>query len=148
MEYVASDILIGALIGIGRAVDGNEHLITNESDEVVIRCLQSAGKGEPVSSELMAQVDAVKRKMVPDCFFCASPCGRTDAYDLSRLEKLDKEERELKRTLIDKLCQIAGQENRHNTELLYRCLTALGIEEIDQDVLKVLCGETDALLEK
>lgn len=132
--------LYGALIGIARATDGNEHLITARSTAFLLKAL-----AHPEQATL-AEAREEKRNMVPNCFACASPCGRTADYDLDRLEALDPEIRQKKLALLEglrALAPIPGAE-RHS-QLFYHGLIAVGMEDLPEKTLLALLQELDTV---
>lgn len=126
--------LIGELVGLARATDGNEHLITPDSTAVLRRCLSACGEDLVSAEELLALVDQAKRKMVPDCFLCANPCGKNAPYDLSRLADQPEWVRVLKEELLAAACRYAGQGGEDL--LLYQVLILVGMEDAEEDILR------------
>lgn len=131
--------LIGALIGMARATDGNEHLISLSSTAVAVAALTATSPEH--MQQLLGRVEDEKRKMVPDCFKCANPCGRTAAYNLDRLEQVDSEVRELKLRLLSGVRRIAASapEVRKQAEsLIYMGLVVIGMEDYTAEDLKTV----------
>lgn len=121
--------LIGALVGLARATDGNEHLISKDSTTAILTCLNAAPSNQEELHFYLNLVDEVKQKMVPDCFHCANPCGRTSAYDLSALDKEPPEIQQAKLAILSRLYALAkDDENPDRSPLLYRGLIALGLD--------------------
>ena len=79
----AQDRLVGALIGLSRAVDNNEHLITPDTNAALLRALTAATPAECEAA--LTALQQQKRLLVPNCFDCASPCGRTADCDFPAL---------------------------------------------------------------
>ena len=131
--------LLGELIGLARATEGNEHLISPSVTAVVIKCL-AAGEAisEPEMEVLLREVDAEKRNMVPNCFCCAAPCGRNNAFDLGQLEKEAPALRDLKLQLLSRLRQLAAWDCREDPGVYYTGLIAVGIEGIEPRFLTQL----------
>lgn len=81
--------LTGALIGIVRASRGNEHLPRGKINSLIIESLFASLTNVNFDNEslgsLLERAKAAKLSMVPDCFTCASSCGRTDDYDMQEL---------------------------------------------------------------
>ena len=72
--------LVCALIGLVRAVEGNEHLLTPHTDFLLIKGLLFSKPGEVKPDAvryLLEEVAAEKKRIIPNCFLCAMPCGRT-----------------------------------------------------------------------
>lgn len=135
--------LMGALIGLARATEGNEHLITPEVTAVVAACLTAT---DPEHMTLcLNRVAEEKRKMVPDCFYCASPCGRTSDYDISRLQTAAPEVRQLKAQLLEDLRRLAPVVAEKDSLVIYKVLIAVGIDEFSVEELLPIAQELRSL---
>ena len=81
--------MLGALVGLARATEGNEDLITIETNNLALECLAVVEMDINIEEidlgNLIERLDEEKRKFVPKCYSCASPCGRNNNYDASRL---------------------------------------------------------------
>lgn len=133
MQNNIQNELIGALIGLARATDGNEHLITDSSTAVIVESLRAS---DPAHMEVMlTRVEEEKRKMVPNCFTCACPCGRTDPYDLNQLDNAEPQVRELKIQILSQIRNLAHSSMKDIEPLLYKALIVIGIEEFSADDL-------------
>lgn len=131
--------LTGALIGIARAVDGNEHLISASTDQIVQEGL-SALLHDPdggLLAVLIQRVKEEKRRLVPHCFECAAPCGKNNDYDMRRLEEADEEVRSLKLLLLSGIQWMAvyarhaaalGRTDPEVDRFFYQALFAIGEE--------------------
>lgn len=109
------DELTGALIGLARAAD-TAPAVSNETYQVMIETLL-AGMPAADSSEmsLLAWIDRVhaeKFKVVPDCAVCASQCGRTADYDMSKIWNAPEEIRSLKVLILLGIRGIAAYARR------------------------------------
>lgn len=144
----SQDKLIGALIGLARATDGNEHLISDSSTSVVVESLfamqTNASLDNSILETLLERVEQEKRKMVPDCFTCAAPCGKNREYDMRRLWDADAEERSLKSLLLlgirglSAYAHHAAERGRHDREVdrfFYKALVVIGIDGLGRDLL-------------
>lgn len=116
--------LIGALIGIARATDGSEHLITPEVTAFLRRALQENTADEAVASRLVKEAEEVKRSMVPNCFLCANPCGRTSDYDLKEMRRESQAVREKKEAIL----AVLRNPDALSDGAIYRGLFAIGLE--------------------
>ena len=110
--------LIGKLIGLARATEGNEHLI-RESLFTLIRASLSQEIDE---KKLIKLCDEEKKYLVPDCFSCMCPCGRTSDYDIEELEEESGVGRDLRAIILNELFYQKGIDNN----LLLRALYAVG----------------------
>ena len=143
--------LTGALIGLARATDGNEHLITERATAAVVEGLAAPkDAGTQTLEALLERVQEEKRKMVPNCFTCASPCGRTSDYDLRRLDLAEEEVTSLKRELLRGVGEIARLEQRPEgaDHFLYKALIVVGMEDWSADMLRPVAEEMGRLLNR
>ena len=129
------DRLLGELIGLARATEGNEHLITPAVTAVVIRCLAAAEQPEEKLESLLAEVEEEKRNMVPNCFCCASPCGRNNAFDLQKLREEPVDIQTKKRQILEGLQALATDGSETPADIFCTGLIAVGIEGIDPKFL-------------
>lgn len=127
--------LMGALIGLSRAVDGNEHLISPSSTALVIDALAAERANETTLRELRIRAEEEKRKMVPNCFLCANPCGRTSDFDLNELDHADAEVRGLKYQILSRIRTLAASKVSYDPILLYQALVVIGMDDYNADDL-------------
>ena len=125
----AQDRLVGALIGLSRAVDNNEHLITPDTNAALLRALTAATSAECEAA--LTALQQQKRLLVPNCFDCASPCGRTADCDFPALLDAAPDARDARLSLLDALRALARAQSTPTPDacaFLYRGLFALGTE--------------------
>lgn len=125
----AQDRLVGALIGLSRAVDNNEHLITPDTNAALLRALTAATPAEAEAA--LTALQQQKRLLVPNCFDCASPCGRTADCDFPALLDAAPDARAARLSLLDILRTLARAQSTPDPAacaFLYRALFALGTE--------------------
>ena len=133
--------LVGALIGIARAVDGNEHLISGSTDKIVreglAAALPDANLGKDSLSALIQRAEDEKKKLIPLCYECAAPCGKNHNYDMRRLCTADEDICSLKllilcgiRSMAAYACRAAelGQTDHEVSRFFYQALFAIGEE--------------------
>lgn len=134
--------LLGELVGLARATEGNEHLITESVTEILAEILIAEVSDEAQYAAYSGKIDAAKQEMVPDCFHCANPCGRTAALDLKTLENESRQVREAKLAILDAIRTIARSARSRETDLkLYRGLVLLGLEGYSSEELTALFAE-------
>ncbi|MBR3972781.1 MAG: hypothetical protein IKJ99_02375 [Oscillospiraceae bacterium] len=127
--------VIGALIGLARATDGNEHLISEDVTAVIIEALTSS------DNQILEKIDEEKRKMVPGCFACANPCGRTAYFDFAELQKADEEVCCLKMQILKSLQQLAHSQENADQVLFYKGLIVVGMEDYSAEDLRPVAQE-------
>lgn len=120
------DRILGELIGLARCTENNEHLISASTTSLVLEALACA------DGALLPRIEAEKRRMVPDCFACASPCGRNNAYDVSRIPEMEKAEKQRIMAALSALCRPLSREGERT---LYHLLILLGVEGLDSEEL-------------
>lgn len=144
--------LAGRLIGLARATEGNEHMITESTAPALVEGLVALSEQDQPDREMVAAMMDIlreeKRKLVPDCFLCAAPCGRTADYELENLRHAPEEARELKYRLLTGAGNLAvairrsgGDDKVHN--LLYKALIAVGIDEFGPQELLPIVQEVE-----
>ena len=134
------DELTGALIGLARATEGNEDLVSSSTDNVVLEGLFAAAadvSSDKTITELIARVQEEKRKLVPNCFGCAEPCGRTGDYDMQELWTADKDTRALKTLILLGIrgmaayaypASVLGYTDKAVNSFVYKALFAIGMD--------------------
>ena len=97
------DELTGALIGLARAVDSTT-AISKRTGQIIIEGLFTTVTNvnfDDASIENMIQkVRAEKKRLVPDCSKCQSPCVKTDEYDMQQLWNANEDIRSLKSLIL------------------------------------------------
>ena len=134
--------LLGELVGLARATEGNEHLISESVTGIITEILNADVCSESEYTAYSGKIDATKREMVPDCFHCANPCGRTAPLDLKSLEGESRQIREAKFAILDEIRALARSERSQKADLkLYRVLVLLGVEGYSPEELTALFAE-------
>ena len=145
------DRLTGALIGIARASNGNEHLLTKEINSLVIESLFATLTNVNFDNDslngLLTRAEQAKKSMVPDCFACASSCGRTDDYDMSMLWNAQEDIRSLKSLILFGIRGVAayayhaavlGYHSEVVENFLYKALFVIGEDMTMEELLPVV----------
>ena len=105
------DVLIGALIGLARAID-DPATVSDETWTVMTEgLLATAPDACPVDAAIEAlirKVRAEKERLAPGCSQCMAPCGRTADYDMQALWNAEEEVRTLKLRILADLREIAA----------------------------------------
>ncbi len=162
------DQLTGALIGLARSREGNEDLITKETDQLILEGLfttiTNVNFNNKTIQDLIHRVEDEKNRLVPDCSVCTSPCGRNDNYDMNQIWNAQEDIRSLKSLILFGIrgmaayayhAQVLGYTDPEVNRFFYEALFGIGMdswgmEELLPLVLKV--GEVNlkcmALLDK
>ena len=152
--HPTQDELTGALIGLARAVDGNEDLVTEKTDALMIESLfMTLTNVNFDDSRIQAQIDRVHReqgRMIPRCAVCASPCGRNEDYNMEQLWQAEENIRSLKSLLLFGLrgmaayayhAMVLGYTDNTVNQFFYEALMQIGLdltmEELLPEVLKL-----------
>lgn len=147
---VLQDELTGALVGLVRATENNEHLITDELNRLIMEGLMITVMKEGFDSsrvtELTGRVRAAKERLVPDCYHCASPCGRTDDYDMRSVWDADRDVCALKSLILFAArgmaaeayqASLCGQKDEAVNHFFYKALFAVGMDWGKEELLPV-----------
>lgn len=147
--------LLGKLIGLARATDGNEHLISASATAVIVESLAAILREDSASGmleKLMERVTEEKRNMVPDCFRCASPCGKNNDYDMSKLWNADADIRSLKVEILNGIVPMANHALRgaglgYHDEVVdrffYKALIVVGMDDYTAEDLRLIVAEME-----
>lgn len=136
--------LIGALIGLARATDGNT-VRTKETGRLIREGLLALNGKD--CEELIYKIHAEKRILAPDCATCGAPCGKTADYDINLWKKEEDPVREQKWLLLDRLTQLAATDksSAYASDIDYfltKSLFALG-ESWEEEWIAALVKEAD-----
>ena len=136
------DRLTGALIGLARATDGNDHMLSASTADVVVEGLFATLTNVNFDNDALLaigdRVDAEKRKLVPECYKCAASCGRNNDYDMQKLWNAQEDIRSLKSLILFGIRGVAayayhaavlGYRDETIHKFLYKALFAIGMDD-------------------
>ena len=142
------DELTGALIGLARATEGNEQLVTEEMNQLVLEGLFTTITNVNFNDEtlklLIDKIEDTKKKLVPNCFTCSDSCGRNNNFDMSTLWTTDEDIRSLKSLILFGIRGIAayayhasvlGYTDETISKFFYKALFAIGMKDWGMDKL-------------
>lgn len=132
------DKLLGALVGLARATDADEHLTTPTATALILRALNGS---DAETEALLARAGEEKQKIVPNCATCAAPCGRTADYDMKKLHSALPPVREAKLRILQALKALAANFRADNSVLLYKGLIYLGLDDLEMDAYTAVAEE-------
>ncbi len=97
------DELTGALVGLARATDNAPDV--NEGTwklmiEGLFTTITNVNFNESTIKKFIEHIHQEKRRLVPDCSVCASPCGRTADYDMNEMWNANEDIRSLKSLIL------------------------------------------------
>ena len=127
--------LVGRLVGLVRAAEGNEDLVDAGTMDLIREAL--AGDDDSRIADLEVRIAAEKRRLAPDCITCAVKCGRTDDWDPSSLDEDGDEVRALKLSLIEHLGVNA---KRMTDDDILRALYHIGLAGLEPQDLELFFG--------
>lgn len=142
------DELTGALIGLARAAEGNEHLVNEEMNQLVLEGLFTTVTNVNFNDEtlkiLIYKIENAKKKLVPNCFTCSGSCGRNDNFDMNTLWTTDEDVRSLKSLILFGIrgmaayayhASVLGYTDETISKFFYKALFAVGMKEWGMDEL-------------
>ena len=142
------DELTGALIGLARAAGGNELLVTEEMNQLVLEGLFTTITNVNFNDEtlklLIDKIEDTKKKLVPNCFTCSDSCGRNNNFDMSTLWTTDEDIRSLKSLILFGIrgmaayayhASVLGYTDETISKFFYKALFAIGMKDWGMDKL-------------
>ena len=142
------DELTGALIGLARAVGGNEHLVTEEMNQLVLEGLFTTITNVNFNDETLklfiSKIEDTKKKLVPNCFTCSGSCGRNNNFDMNTLWTTDEDIRSLKSLILFGIrgmaayayhASVLGYTDETISKFFYKALFAIGMKDWEMDEL-------------
>ena len=142
------DELTGALIGLARAAEGNEHLVNEEMNQLVLEGLFTTVTNVNFNDEtlkiLIFKIENAKKKLVPNCFTCSGSCGRNDNFDMNTLWTTDEDVRSLKSLILFGIrgmaayayhASVLGYTDETISKFFYKALFAVGMKDWGMDEL-------------
>ena len=131
MSPTPYDALLGAIIGLARATEGNEDLLTASTHQATLEALSmEADEKEKAIIKMISAVREEKRKLVPNCFDCAMSCGRTSDFDLRELALEEEALRTAKLELLSDLRALAKSTDISSPKIpcFYEALCFIGYD--------------------
>ena len=148
-------VLLGALIGIGRAAETSAHLIDRSLDLYILQALASCDDPSVTDEQALEFAQALNEEkaiLVPDCAMCCEPCGRTDDYDFASMADETDSIIRLKENIISLAIKKATEllEPAQDGESLllfpfYRALFAIGARDWDENDLQSVIDELGSM---
>ena len=142
------DELTGALIGLARAAEGNEHLVNEEMNQLILEGLFTTVTNVNFNDEtlklLIDKIEDTKKKLVPNCFTCSDSCGRNNNFDMSTLWTTDEDIRSLKSLILFGIrgmaayayhASVLGYTDETISKFFYKALFAIGMKDWGMDKL-------------
>lgn len=142
------DELTGALIGLACATEGNEQLVTEEMNQLVLEGLFTTITNVNFNDEtlklLIDKIEDTKKKLVPNCFTCSDSCGRNNNFDMSTLWTTDEDIRSLKSLILFGIrgmaayayhASVLGYTDETISKFFYKALFAIGMKDWGMDKL-------------
>ena len=142
------DELTGALIGLARATEGNEQLVTEEMNQLVLEGLfttiTNVNFNDEILKLLIDKIEDTKKKLVPNCFTCSDSCGRNNNFDMSTLWTTDEDIRSLKSLILFGIrgmaayayhASVLGYTDETISKFFYKALFAIGMKDWGMDKL-------------
>ena len=120
--------LLGALVGLSRAANGSEDMITSETNRLMLGALSAlrSGASDTERRAFILRLHTEKARLAPGCSTCPSPCGRTADFDMNELSLEGERTRSLKLSILSCLLGAAASFPIEHISMLYESLTVIG----------------------
>lgn len=151
------DRLTGALIGLARATEGNEHKISGATDQIVqeglFATLTNVSFDNASLSSLIQRAGDEKKRLISLCYECADPCRRNDDYDMWKLWTAGEDVRSLKSLILFGIrgmaayayhAAVLGYTDQDVNKFFYKALFAVGMDDWGMDELLPIVMEVGA----
>ncbi len=152
------DQLTGALIGLARAVEGNEKKVTEATDRVVLEGLFSAVTNVNFNNEtleaLIKRVHEEREKLVPGSDALNTQCDRNTDYDMQKIWTADEDIRSLKSLILFGIrgmaayayhAEVLGYTDETINRFFYKALRMLGVDGGEMAAFLSLAMEVGAV---
>lgn len=149
------DELTGALIGLARATEGNEDLVNDNTDKLILEGLfttiTNVNFNNQTIEALIKKIEAEKERLVPNCFSCTSCCGRNDNFDMQLIWQENEDVRSLKSLILFGIRGIAayayhasvlGYTDKEINSFFYKALFAIGMKDWGMEELLPIVLQT------
>lgn len=110
-SYNSIKMLTGKLIGLAKACQTKPK--TDNTDRIILYVLTELGHADFLADDnekiklLEDIIEGEKRKIVPDCAYCANPCGNTSPYDMNALETCPGDIKDMKLKLLERIIDLS-----------------------------------------
>ena len=134
------DRLTGALIGLARAVEGNEDKISAATNQIILdglfATITNVNFDTASLDVLLQRVGDEKKRLIPLCYECVSACGKNNDYDMQKLWTADEDIRSLKSLILFGIrgmaayahhAAVLGYADQEVNKFFYKALFAIGI---------------------
>lgn len=149
------DKLTGTLIGLAKATENNEMLITPSTDDLVIEGLfttiTNVSFNDDSVTTLINCVEEEKKRLIPLCYECSSSCGRNDNYDMNNLWNAGEDIRSLKSLILFGIrgmaayayhAAVLGYRDETVNRFFYKALAVIGMDYLGINELLPVVMET------
>lgn len=144
--------MLGALIGLGRAVEGNTVKPDSTTHVTLLKgCIMYLQESNYSVQEMSLHIDLLHRekyRLVERCLSCSKQCGRNDDYNLEQFMEMEPDELEKRRLLISQIISLGSTEyykleyepyDKNILQFIYDGLFAVGsnnLELIEHTLIK------------
>lgn len=149
------DELTGALIGLARATEGNEALIDDNTNKLILEGLfatiTNVNFNNQTIESLIKKIEAEKERLLPNCFSCVSCCGKNDNFEMQFIWQGEEDVRSLKSLILFGIRGIAayayhaailGYIDKEVNRFFYKALFAIGMKEWGMEELLPIVLQT------
>lgn len=135
--------LIGALIGLIKAIEGNEDIINDNTNNIIKNAILALNTIN--HEEIIDILHNEKKRLIPDCLICKTPCGKGLDYDVNDLILENPEIIEIKTEILNKIYELALNDKLFiNMNVIYTALYSINMrykyesfEEIIKQINKI-----------
>ena len=118
--------LIGALIGLIKAIEGNEDIINDNTNNIIKNAILAFNTIN--HEEIIDILHDEKKRLIPDCLTCKTPCGKGLDYDVNDLILENPKIIEIKIEILNKIYELALNDKLFiNMNVIYIALYSINM---------------------
>ena len=142
--------MLGALIGVARAIDGNEHLINDQVNDMMLTgiCHLFDSDNNTINIDILIDgIHNIKKLLAPMCFECGSPCGRTEDFDCKELIKVSDVIKKEVLSILKAINSIIFDDKHYdNLIIIYNALFYIGMPNVSLEHLNKILIELNQII--
>lgn len=139
MISIFNSKLLSHLIGLARAISGNEDLVNDTTKYLIFDSLLNLHQVDSVTSSIITRITEERKRLIPNCFYCESSCGRNDLYNIDDFNNSEYNIKSIKLSILLNIIDFVSiYYYSFNDDLFKQIIHSLqifGLNEVSYDYL-------------
>ena len=144
MLSIFNSKLLSHLIGLARAISGNEDLVNDTTKYLIFDSLLNLHQVDSVTSSIITRITEERKRLIPNCFYCENSCGRNDLYNIDDFNNSEYNIKSIKLSILLNIIDFGSiYYYSFNDDLFKQIIHSLqifGLNEVSYDYLYSLNG--------